>query len=152
MASCFDYYCLVSGNENLTSQMQNLTIKIDNVVYTLPPDTYTSCYFSTPEEGHCQILITYEEELGDQIYIGLPFFENFVTAYDYSKGTVKLGLNLNASKGAAINVLPDIDGTTKGLSGWMIFAIIVISFVVLVLVIACSCYIRHRLIKRNESQ
>ena len=78
--------------------MHNLTIQLDNTVYTIPPEAMTSSENGTD----CTILIDYQESLGPNIYIGLPFFENFVAVYNYPNGIVQFAVSDNAYAGANI--------------------------------------------------
>ena len=41
------------------------------------------------------------------IILGLPFFQDFVTAYDYEADVISFGLSKNANEGAAINPSPN---------------------------------------------
>ena len=67
---------------SLETQMLNLTIQIDKVYYILPPVSLTETDFN------CRILVEYDQSIGELTMIGLPFFENFVTVYEYENGRV----------------------------------------------------------------
>ena len=83
--------------------MLNLTIQIDKVYYILPPVSLTETDFN------CRMLVEYDQSLGELTMIGVPFFENFVTVYEYENGRVQLGLNLDAHEGAAIDAVTPWD-------------------------------------------
>ena len=125
----------------LAPQMHNMTIQIEKVAYTIPAESFAETSDST-----CKVLIEYNESLGDMIYVGLPFFENFVAAYEYTKGRVKFGLNVNAYEGAAIDATSPWDDLVKaisGLSGWEIFGLVVgVIAIILLLVFCCFCLLK----------
>ena len=118
-------------------------------MYTIPAESLTEV------ASNCKLLIEYNEPLEDMIYVGLPFFENFVAAYEYTKGRVKFGLNVNASEGAAIDSTSPWDDLVKkiaGLSGWEIFGLIVgVIAIILLLVFCCFCLLKSLGQRQDES-
>ena len=109
-------------------------------MYTIPAESYTTVYFN------CKLLIEYDESLENMVYIGLPFFENFVAVYEYTKGRVKFGLNVNSAEGAAIDANTPWDDIVKklgGLTGWEIFGLVVgVVAIIALLVGCCFCLMR----------
>ena len=86
----------------------------------------------------------YDATIGDMVVAGLPFFENFVTVYDYSLGKVRLGLNANAIEGASVVADPHRDPVIEKLkefSGWALAAIIIGVVVTALLLICCLGYL-----------
>ena len=68
--------------------MENLTIQIGDWVYTLPPK-----YLTYTKDEMCSIGVFYDETVPeDAIYLGLPFFQAFVTRFTYENATVSFGL------------------------------------------------------------
>ena len=116
---------------------------IDDISYSLPSESYAE------EDSDCTIMIKYDESLDNMIYIGLPFFENFVTVIDYKAGKYMFGMNTNAYEGAMITT-PDpwIVDTFSHLSGWAIFGIIAASFLVVSLLMLGIAYCCHVMNKR----
>ena len=70
--------------------MGDLTIKIDNVQYTLPPEAQATPNANNP--NYCHPRIVYQASQ-DVMLIGYPFFENYVVSYDYTNGAVDFGVN-----------------------------------------------------------
>lgn len=123
-----------------------MTIQIEDVIYTIPEESFTSCDGSV-----CIVQIFYDENLGEMIEVGLPFFENFVTVYDYSNGKIRLGLSVNAVEGALIDPATpwdDLVTKIKNLTGWEIFGIIVGIFLTIVFLIFCIGYLCHCAVER----
>ena len=83
--------------------MKNLEFTIDGTTYVIPPEGYTA---SDGDLGFACMVFVSPRYDASTISLGNMFMRNFVTSYDYSAGQVKLGLNVNAPDGAAINT-PD---------------------------------------------
>ena len=119
--------------------MKNLTIQINSVYYVLPPNSLTETNLN------CRILIEYDPHIGDMTMIGLPFFENFVTVYEYENGRVKLGLSVDAREGAAIDAITPWEKTVDKLAhlnGWQVLGLVVgVVAIILLLVFCCRCMI-----------
>ena len=135
--------------DSLSPLLKNVTIQIEHVMYTIPTGSFTEVFLN------CQLLIEYDESLEDMIYVGLPFFENFVAAYEYTKGRVKFGLNVNASEGAGIDATTPWDDLVKkihGLSGWEIVGLIVgVIAIILLLVFCCFCLLKSLGQRQDEN-
>ena len=134
---------------SLQSHMKNLTIQIDSVYYILPPNSLTETNLN------CRILIEYDPHIGDMTMIGLPFFENFVTVYEYENGRVQLGLSVDAREGAAIDAVTPWDKAVDRLghlNGWQILGLVVgVVAIILLLVFCCRCMIKAVGENRDES-
>ena len=84
--------------------MENIEIAINEYLYTLPPKS-----FMYDQDEMCNIGVSYDESVDpDVIYLGLPFFEAFVTRFQYERATISFGVNVNAFDGVSITkVEPD---------------------------------------------
>ena len=129
--------------------MQNLTIQIDMVDYTVPPEVITEQLKSSSGSDVCKILVEYQSNLGNYAYLGLPFLENFVAVYDYPDGIVQFAVSPKAYAGVNVGEgVPWVE-YIKQLSGWEIFWIVLFFLVCFVAIIVaiyffCKCFAQKK--------
>ena len=156
----------LSGTANCTeirSQMQNISIQIDDILYTVPPISYAP--ESAFDPGRCTPNIEFQESSPVNL-LGYPFFENFVTTFNYTHGSMGFGLNINAPAGAGVRDItkpkpspgplppapPSPDDPSKHHTTppmWLVITLVVTAIVVvliLIILIVCCC----QKMKRDE--
>lgn len=87
--------------------MHPIIIKIENTTVTLHPKAYT--YEKDKDQDFCQIGIQTIKQGLDEYRFGAIFLRNFVTALDYDKDVITLGLTKLAKK----HKTATIDGETE---------------------------------------
>ena len=70
--------------------MKNVSVQIDDILYTVPPLSYAPEQMQNP--GYCAPNIVFQESSPVNL-VGYPFFENFVTTFNYTHGKMGFGLN-----------------------------------------------------------
>ena len=128
--------------------LKNFTIQIDTIDYSVPPEAITS---STP--GGCKVLVEYDESLGKYAYLGVPFLENFVVAYNYPNGIIQFAISPNAEAGTNIGNGQPWKEYIDQLSGWEIFWLVLFFFVCFVaIVMALYCFWKCFAAKTEERE
>jgi len=82
--------------------MKDLTIRIDDIEYTLPAQAQATPAHRNPNQ--CVPRITFQGGR-DVNLIGYPFFENYGVSYDYPNGQIEFGVNNLAYSGTEIKNL-----------------------------------------------
>ena len=86
----------------------------------------------------------------DDIILGLPFFEEFVVVYNYTRGIVQFAVSPNAEAGTSIRENPNWADYIKHSNGWEIFwgVLGLVLFVVILAICCvylCRCYSQRKL-------
>ena len=70
--------------------MKNVSVQIDDILYTVPPLSYAPEQMQNP--GYCTPTIVFQESSPVNL-VGYPFFESFVMTFNYTHGSMGFGLN-----------------------------------------------------------
>ena len=98
-------------------------------------------------------MIEYQESLGKYSYIGIPFLENFVAAFNYKNGIVQFAVSPNAEEGTNIGSGQPWTEYIDQLSGWEIFWLILFFFVCFVAIVtAIYCFWKCFAAKSEERE
>lgn len=122
--------------DELSPYLSPLRIQLQENYYTLPPAAYTFPRGNIFQKL-CTVAISYTDSSGGVYILGDTFLRNFVTTFDYAKGSINLTTNVNAPQGIVIEYK---------MSGWKIFGIIVLclaSVCLIIWLVVCCCK-RHR--------
>ena len=91
--------------DDLLPKLEGIILYIDSNIFTVPPQSFTKSLGT-----QCQILISYDTsnpQLSDDVTFGLPWFEDFIVAYNYTSGISQFAVSKNANFGAEIINNPD---------------------------------------------
>ena len=129
--------------------MKNLEFSIDGTSYVIPPEGYTE---SDGDLGYkCMVFVSPRWDT-TTISLGNMFMRNFVTSYDYSAGEVKLGLNVNAPDGAAINRPTQPDSGKHSHGARVGLAIAIVLLIVAAIIVGIWYVVDRRRQKTQETK
>lgn len=116
-----------------------MTIRLDNVKYTIPPEGY----LIENTLGHlCVVGISPISDSQGMYILGDVFLRNFYTTFDFGSNDLRLAINANAAQEVYIETV---------LSGWAIFGIILACLVGLSLIILLVlCIIKKQRAKKQK--
>ena len=90
--------------DNYLSKLPTLTFTIDSTEYKLPPQAYAYSYLNSGPTwtDACMIQIQYNMYSQDTVLLGLPFINQYVPTFDFSKNTVSFGVSVGANPGVLV--------------------------------------------------
>ena len=123
--------------------LKNFSIQLENVVYTIPPETYTESF----GDNKCNVLVKYRDDSSESIILGNYFIQDFVLSYNYADVTVKFGVNINSPSGTSIAYFKE-----PPISNQKVINIIGICTILLMIVIVILVCIYCRYIKKYKTE
>ena len=146
---CNGVHCYSIHNtcDHYIDRLENLTIKLENTLYTLTPSGYT---FSGDNawDFKCTVAISFLDDNGGIYILGDTFLRNFVSTFNFAEGRIDTGVNIYASEGTSIetdygifNDASDMieDGVGVAIDG-SILALVAFMIALVVLTIAAKWY------------
>ena len=101
---CSNDYDLPICIRNSSTEWPDLKFDIDGKNYFIPKDSYVEC-----DDSYCYLYIM-EDSSTDKWILGLNFFENYYTIYDYEKKRVGISLSATADPRMESLINKDLDG------------------------------------------
>ena len=135
-------YCFSSlPCSNFTSELQPLTIRLENTNFVIPPAGYL---LENTMNHQCVIAVSYISDGREMYILGETFLRNFYAVFDYTTNKVQLAVNANAPVGTKIH-------TVK--SGWVIFAYtMAATLALLIMCIGTFCFITRCCCRKKISE
>lgn len=126
---------------NFSSELQPLTIRLNNNNFIIPPEGYL---LEDKFEHRCVIAVSYISDATELYILGDTFLRNFYTVLNFDDYTVAFAVSSNAAPGTKIEPV---------LSGWIIFAYFTLATIGLILVcIGPCCLVRYYRIRREAAK